>query len=67
VDPWFIVSENPSDARIIREARHINDSKPDWVISKVSSEIKNLSEKKPIGAILWLLVWGLRSNPISMI
>ncbi len=62
VDPWFIVSENPSDARIIREARHINDSKPDWVISKVSSEIKNLSEKKPIGDIV-VACLGLAFKP----
>ncbi|GGD36020.1 UDP-N-acetyl-D-mannosamine dehydrogenase [Sinisalibacter lacisalsi] len=34
VDPWFIVSEAPEDARLIRAAREINDAKPDWVIAK---------------------------------
>ena len=62
VDPWFIVSENPSDARLIREARHINDSKPDWVISKVNSEIKNLSKKKPMGDIV-VACLGLAFKP----
>jgi UDP-N-acetyl-D-mannosaminuronic acid dehydrogenase len=62
VDPWFIVSESPSDARIIREARHINDSKPDWVISKVNSEIKNLSKKKPMGDIV-VACLGLAFKP----
>ena len=62
VDPWFIVSENPSDARLIREARHINDSKPDWVISKVNSEIKNLSKEKPMGDIV-VACLGLAFKP----
>lgn len=35
VDPWFIVSQAPEEARIIRAAREINDSKPEWVIAKV--------------------------------
>jgi UDP-N-acetyl-D-mannosaminuronic acid dehydrogenase len=35
VDPWFIVSQTPDEARLIRTAREVNDSKPDWVIEKV--------------------------------
>lgn len=35
VDPWFIVSETPKEARLIRAAREVNDSKPDWVLDKV--------------------------------
>ena len=35
VDPWFIVNAFPNDARLIRTAREINDSKPLYVISKV--------------------------------
>ncbi|MBD2841044.1 UDP-N-acetyl-D-mannosamine dehydrogenase [Erythrobacter rubeus] len=34
VDPWFIVSSAPEEARLIRAAREINDSKPDWVVQK---------------------------------
>lgn len=37
VDPWFIVSKTPDQARIIRTAREVNDSKPFWVIEKISS------------------------------
>ncbi|WP_290516110.1 UDP-N-acetyl-D-mannosamine dehydrogenase [Alcanivorax sp.] len=37
VDPWFIVSETPEQARLIRTAREVNDSKPDWVIEKVKA------------------------------
>lgn len=35
VDPWFIVSSAPEEARLIRTAREVNDSKPEWVINKV--------------------------------
>ncbi|WP_144775910.1 UDP-N-acetyl-D-mannosamine dehydrogenase [Marinobacter maritimus] len=39
VDPWFIVSETPEQARLIRMAREVNDAKPQWVIDKVKSAI----------------------------
>ncbi|MCL2785260.1 MAG: UDP-N-acetyl-D-mannosamine dehydrogenase [Propionibacteriaceae bacterium] len=35
VDPWFIVAADPSDARIIKMAREVNDDKPGWVVKKV--------------------------------
>ena len=35
VDPWFIVSAVPDEARLIRVAREVNDSKPEWVIEKI--------------------------------
>ncbi|MFM8341853.1 MAG: UDP-N-acetyl-D-mannosamine dehydrogenase [Methylomonas sp.] len=35
VDPWFIVSATPNEARLIRTAREVNDHKPQWVIEKV--------------------------------
>ena len=34
VDPWFIVSKNPDEAKIIKQARVVNNSKSDWVIQK---------------------------------
>ncbi|MBX7484155.1 UDP-N-acetyl-D-mannosamine dehydrogenase [Qipengyuania qiaonensis] len=34
VDPWFIVSSAPEEARLIRTAREVNDAKPDWVLQK---------------------------------
>jgi len=39
VDPWFIVHSAPEQARIIRSAREVNDSKPHWVVDKVNAEI----------------------------
>lgn len=37
VDPWFIVSSAPRKARVIRTARQVNDSKPEWILDKVNS------------------------------
>ncbi|MCY1268323.1 UDP-N-acetyl-D-mannosamine dehydrogenase [compost metagenome] len=34
VDPWFIVSKTPEQARLIRTAREVNDGKPEWVLAK---------------------------------
>lgn len=39
VDPWFIVAQNPQDARLIRIAREVNDGKPYWVLDKVKSAV----------------------------
>lgn len=39
VDPWFIVSKTPEEARLIRTAREVNDSKPEWVINKVKQAV----------------------------
>ncbi|EIH0733301.1 UDP-N-acetyl-D-mannosamine dehydrogenase [Vibrio vulnificus] len=35
VDPWFIVSKVPEEARMIGMARRVNDEKPSWVLEKV--------------------------------
>jgi UDP-N-acetyl-D-mannosaminuronic acid dehydrogenase len=37
VDPWFIVSDYPEEAKIIRSAREINNYKTEWVIEKVKN------------------------------
>ena len=39
VDPWFIVSQAPEQARLIRTAREVNDGKPQWVIEKVRAAV----------------------------
>jgi UDP-N-acetyl-D-mannosaminuronic acid dehydrogenase len=41
VDPWFIVSQSPDEARLIRTAREVNDSKPNWVIEKTKVAMTN--------------------------
>jgi UDP-N-acetyl-D-mannosaminuronic acid dehydrogenase len=39
VDPWFIVSQTPSEAKLIKTARKVNDFKPKWVVEKVKIAI----------------------------
>jgi UDP-N-acetyl-D-mannosaminuronic acid dehydrogenase len=39
VDPWFIVSSSPNEARLIRTAREVNDNKPEWVMDKIRAAI----------------------------
>lgn len=39
VDPWFIVSAAPDQARLIRAARDVNDSKPEWVVEKIKAAV----------------------------
>lgn len=40
VDPWFIVSKTPEEAKIVRLAREINDHKPEWVQRKVTEAVE---------------------------
>lgn len=47
VDPWFIVSSAPEQAKLIRTARQVNDSKPEWVIEKVKQAVGEYLQKHP--------------------
>lgn len=47
VDPWFIVSKTPEQAKIIRIARQVNDYKPEWVVEKVMSCIGAFLQANP--------------------
>lgn len=44
VDPWFIVSAAPEEAKLIRAARLVNDGKPKWVVDQVAAAVKNNPE-----------------------
>lgn len=54
VDPWFIVSKTPDQAKLIKTARNINNSKPEWVIQKVRQSVAKCSNKKCTIACLGL-------------
>lgn len=47
VDPWFIVSAAPEEAKLIRAAREVNDNKPQWVLEKVKLAVVDLLLKHP--------------------
>ncbi|WP_279144061.1 UDP-N-acetyl-D-mannosamine dehydrogenase [Helicobacter pullorum] len=46
VDPWFIVHQNPDEAKIIKTAREVNDDKPNFVIKKIKERVKGISHPK---------------------
>ena len=57
VDPWFIVSDYPEDAKIIKSARNINNYKEEWTINKIiiaAVDFENKNNKKPIVACMGL-------------
>ena len=39
VDPWFIVSSAPGEAKLISTARKVNNFKPKWVVEKVKNNV----------------------------
>jgi UDP-N-acetyl-D-mannosaminuronic acid dehydrogenase len=65
VDPWFIVSGSPNEAKIIRTAREVNDSKPIWVLEKVKLAIENHLKSNPHKHIgeLTIACFGLTFKP----
>ncbi|MDO8152293.1 UDP-N-acetyl-D-mannosamine dehydrogenase [Isoptericola sp. b408] len=50
VDPWFLVDAAPDQARLIRSAREVNDSKPEWVVQKVLDAVEGI-ENPTIAAL----------------
>jgi UDP-N-acetyl-D-mannosaminuronic acid dehydrogenase len=47
VDPWFIVSQTPEEAALIRTAREVNDKKPFWVTNKIQAIISQVLARNP--------------------
>lgn len=43
VDPWFIVSRDIKNSRLIKMARDVNNSKVFWVINEIEKEILSLN------------------------
>lgn len=65
VDPWFIVAKTPEQARLIRTAREVNDSKPEWVIDQVKIKIAEFLQANPEKTIKDVTVacYGLAFKP----
>lgn len=65
VDPWFIVDAVPDEAKLIRTAREVNNSKPDVIMDKVRHAVERF--KKPTVAFMGLAfkpdIDDLRSSP----
>ncbi|WP_227370530.1 UDP-N-acetyl-D-mannosamine dehydrogenase [Halomonas sp. M20] len=41
IDPWFVVSQAREEARLIRQARSVNDTRPSKIISKILERVSN--------------------------
>lgn len=64
VDPWFIVAQNPEQARLIRTARDVNDAKPNWVTDQVKAAVADCSmhSGKPVRDVS-IACFGLAFKP----
>ena len=74
VDPWFIVSDYPEQAQLIKRARETNDYKADWCANKVLETCQHFVEKnerEPIVACMGLAfkpnIDDLRESPAKYI
>lgn len=74
VDPWFIVSQNLEEAKIIRNAREINNYKTKWVIEKMKTRITEFlraHKRKPKVACFGLAfkpdIDDLRESPAVLV
>jgi UDP-N-acetyl-D-mannosaminuronic acid dehydrogenase len=64
VDPWFIVSRTPDEARLIHSARLVNDGKPYWVIGKIEAAIEEVARRRGCApADVRVATFGLAFKP----
>ena len=51
VDPWFLVGDYPNLANLIKQARFINDSMPEYVLSRIAEimEERGLKDVRRVG------------------
>ena len=61
VDPWFIVSMDEKNSKLIKTAREVNNFKTKWAVNKIKTTISDISHK--IGRQPRLSFLGLSFKP----
>ena len=62
VDPWFLVSSHPDEAKLVHTARKVNLNKTSWVIEKIRIAASELSEALHIKAKIACLGLAFKPN-----
>ena len=65
VDPWFIVNRFPDEARLIRSAREVNESKPVWIRDQVELSVAGFLKQHPskVAKDVTIACFGLSYKP----
>lgn len=61
VDPWFLVSGDPANTKLIKAARAVNDSKPEWVKTQCLKAIDDFGAK--VGRPPNIALYGVAFKP----
>ena len=61
VDPWFIISRDPDNARLMRSAREVNNDKTEWVIEQIRVRLR--ARRAELGREPRLVCLGVAFKP----
>ena len=55
IDPWFIAAASKKgNAKLITQARQVNDAKPEWVVAKVAEVVAQSNQRNPTVGLMGL-------------